>query len=165
MTGGAEISDGGLYRYRLWRDWDASLGRVVWIMLNPSTADATDDDPTIRKCCGFARKWGFGGIEVVNLFALRSSNPVDLVDSYEAGIDPVGPCNDKAIYGSASHGVAIAAWGAFQWEQAEYRVSVVRKFVGQLRCLRTTKTGAPGHPLYVPYSAVPLPWPALKARA
>lgn len=167
MNGSAVISPDGLYRYRLARWW-ADGPRVLWAMLNPSTADVTADDPTIRKCIGFAKKWGFAGIEVVNLFALRSSNPTDLRDSAEAGIDPVGPFNNNAIYRAAGEvfiggGSAIAAWGAWQDELAEARVAAVRPLLPAVRALRITASGSPGHPLYVPYSACPMPWPASAA--
>lgn len=72
---GAVISDDGRYRYRLWRTWAPELPRMAWIMLNPSTADAEVDDPTIRRCVGFAKREGCGGIEVVNLYAYRSTDP------------------------------------------------------------------------------------------
>jgi len=88
--GGAIVSDDGLYRYRLWRRWDAECPTMVWIMLNPSTADAEVDDPTIRRCIGFARREHCGGIEVVNLYALRATNPA-------AHPTPEGPENAKAI--------------------------------------------------------------------
>jgi len=72
---GAELSPCGQYRYVLWRDTGTGEGSVVFIMLNPSTADATTDDPTIRRCLGFARHWGYRTLVVVNLFALRATNP------------------------------------------------------------------------------------------
>jgi hypothetical protein len=78
VKSGAELSACRTYRYRLWRQWDADLAPVVWVMLNPSTADESADDPTIRKCIGFAQRWGYGGIEVVNLYAYRSPDPRQL---------------------------------------------------------------------------------------
>lgn len=164
MTGSADISDGGLYRYRLTRTWDPSADdALLWIMLNPSTADATIDDQTVRKCCGFARRFGYGGIDVVNLFALRSSNPRDLVDSYQAGIDPVGPWNDKTIRELLSvRRTAVAAWGAFAWPAVAARVEHISSMLrNSLCCLGWSKSGAPRHPLYVPYTAELQPWPAV----
>lgn len=163
---GAEISECGLYRYRLWRTWDTSRDEsLLWIMLNPSTADATVDDPTIRRCMGFARAWGYGGIDVVNLFALRSPNPRDLVDSHGAGIDTVGPWNNKEIRTLLSaRRTAVAAWGAFAWLAVAARAEYVSAMGGaQLCCLGVTKSGAPRHPLYVPSSVMPQPWPANSA--
>lgn len=83
----AVISECGSYRYRLERVWEAEKDRVAFIMLNPSTADASKDDPTIRRCIGFAKAWGFGGLIVGNLFALRSTDPKALYGHK----DPVGP--------------------------------------------------------------------------
>ena len=82
---GAVVSDDGLYRYILTRTWDRSLPALVFCMLNPSTADATVDDPTIRKCIGFAQRLGYGGIIVVNLFAYRATKPRELYAQLAAG--------------------------------------------------------------------------------
>lgn len=113
IDAGAEISSCGLYRYVLWRRWDKSKPRLVYIMLNPSTADASSDDATIRVCCGRARRMGFGGIRVLNLFAFRATKPADL---WKAA-DPVGPENDHKIESYLEQttedwkGMHIAAWG------------------------------------------------------
>ena len=85
---GALLSSCGTYRYRLWRYWHTEREPLIFIMLNPSTADAMQDDPTIRKCIGFAKRLGFGGIEVVNLFAYRATDPRDLrANGYQVGPD------------------------------------------------------------------------------
>src|SRR5258708_25884820 len=89
---GAVLSDDLVYRYELTRRWD-SRPMVTWVMLNPSIADAEVDDLTVTKCCGFTQRWGWGGIRVVNLFALRATNPKELHDHP----DPVGPKNMEAI--------------------------------------------------------------------
>ena len=104
----AEISRDGVYRYRLTRRWetDDRASMLRWIMLNPSTADASLDDPTIRRCMGFARAWGYGGIVVHNLYALRATDPRQLRDHP----DPVGPVNDSYIAGWRVP--TICAWGA-----------------------------------------------------
>ena len=93
MKQGAAIDPTGLYRYSLWREWDANAPRVAFVMLNPSRADANTDDPTLRRCLGFARSWGCGSIEVVNLFAYRASRP----DILRVVLDPVGPENDRYL--------------------------------------------------------------------
>ncbi len=79
LESGAHLSPCRQYRYRLWRDWDPGAGRCVFVGLNPSTADEHTDDPTIRKCVGFAKRWGFGAIDMVNLFAYRSTSPKGLL--------------------------------------------------------------------------------------
>ena len=82
----ARLSDDRRYRYLLVRRWDNTLPDATFVMLNPSTADERDDDPTIRKCIGFAKRWGCGGIKVVNLYAFRATNPRDCF----AAADPIG---------------------------------------------------------------------------
>lgn len=94
---GADISKCGQYRYTLWRCWDDDLPAAVFVMLNPSTADAWEDDATVRKCVGFARRWGCGAVVVVNLFAYRTTYPKVLVTKQAAGIDIVGPENDEVL--------------------------------------------------------------------
>ena len=146
----AIIDETHQYRYSLTREW-SSLRRVVWIMLNPSTADARQDDPTIRKCVGFARKWGYGGIEVVNLFAYRATNPNALAKFSQ----PIGLDNDFYIRRAVNNnaGLVIPAWGANPF--AKDRVLPVHRLLFEvkeiIRCLGITKSGAPRHPLYVPY--------------
>lgn len=104
----AVISDCGVYRYELTRIWDKREGRACFLMLNPSTADASIDDPTVRRCIGFAKRWNLGGLVVVNLFALRSTSPGML---YETS-DPIGPRNDAAILKACeSSAIVVAAWG------------------------------------------------------
>jgi len=99
----------GAYRYLLWRTWDASLPRALWILLNPSTADERKGDPTLRRCKAFTASWGFGGLEIVNLFALRTSYPRDL---YQVA-GPVGAANDQRIIAAAKRATrSILAWGA-----------------------------------------------------
>jgi len=156
---GAILSDDGLYRYLLWRVWDGTLTDVLWIMLNPSTADASVNDATIRKCIGFAKRWGFGAIEVVNLFAFRATKPRALVDGLQRGLEIVGQCNNANILAALKrerNTIVVAAWGTTgrdftamrAFEVAQMAESEERK----LLCLGKTKHGAPRHPLMVPYS-------------
>ncbi|MDJ0713917.1 MAG: DUF1643 domain-containing protein [Prochloraceae cyanobacterium] len=108
MKKGALIDPTGLYRYSLWREWDANAPKITFIMLNPSRADATVDDPTIRRCINFASSWSYGFLEVVNLFAYRTSDPkkLHLVE------DPVGQDNDRYIQRAVSEAkVVVLAWG------------------------------------------------------
>ena len=105
---GADFSDCGRYRYKLWRLWDDTRPEVMFIMLNPSTADATADDPTIRRCIGFARAWGYGGVRVGNLFAWRTPYPQAL----RSALDPIGRHNDSALCELAEGAaLVVAAWG------------------------------------------------------
>lgn len=153
----AVISPDGLYRYRLDRWWaPESVGmgstRMPYIMLNPSTADADVDDPTIRRCIGFARREGFHGITVVNLFAYRATDPDDLRDSEDAGIRVFGPENKSHIIDVAeTAGQIVAAWGAhpFARRQAALVLGHLRREGIPVLCLGTTKDGSPRHPLYV----------------
>lgn len=147
------------YRYLLSRTWDESKGYVVFVGLNPSTADETMDDPTIRRCMGFAKAWGMGGIVMVNLFAYRATDPRDMKNAE----DPVGPENDKWLkkMGKYTHTV-VAAWGTHGTFQS--RNITVREIFNYLEfwgyihftCLGLTKDGHPKHPLYLKSDLVPI---------
>lgn len=145
----AIISACGQYRYKLTRpgDMTATRGPAVFVMLNPSTADASVDDPTIRRCMGFARAWGCDGIVVVNLYAFRATQPSDLwIQS-----DPVGRENDNWLIGVAHEAEEIVcAWGVnARPERVAEVTAILMTACGRLRCLGATKSGAPRHPLYV----------------
>lgn len=147
-TGSAVISDCGRYRYRLNRSWDRMKATAGFIMLNPSIADATQDDPTIRRCVGFARAWRCGGLCVVNLFAFRATDPADLF----AAAEPVGPENDDHIRAVLRQcRPVVAAWGAHGGHLGRDRA--VREIIAAVGvsvfCLGRTKAGQPRHPLYV----------------
>jgi hypothetical protein len=144
--GGALFDPGGRYRYRLWRRWAA--GRTVaFVMLNPSTADADRDDPTIRRCAGFARAWGFGGMTVVNLFALRATDPARL----RRARDPVGRDNDRHIAAAAADAsMVLVAWGVHGALDGRDRTVLALLAGRQPRCLGVTRGGHPRHPLYLP---------------
>jgi hypothetical protein len=155
LSGGATSGDSGQYRYRLWRTWSKTRPAVAFIMLNPSTADAETDDATIRRCLGFARTWDAGGIEVVNLFAWRSSRPRDL----RRAIDPVGSDNDTAIRDAVRRcPIVVAAWG--NHGALSDRDRLVVKMLGPLRlvCLGLTRQRHPRHPLYVPGDRARIPF-------
>ncbi len=106
---GATFSECGRYRYRLWRGWGNPEDRCVFVGVNPSTADDTTDDPTIRKCVGFARRWGYGALDMVNLFAWRDTDQRGLLHAD----DPVGEENDCRIL-QAFDGASriVLAWGS-----------------------------------------------------
>ena len=148
---GAVLSADGAYRYRLWRIWDPDRHPTAFVMLNPSTADASIDDPTIRRCMGFARSWGAGGLVVVNLYAYRATDPRDLMAAADRGIDIVGPENDAHVRTVFSVVDAVV----FAWGAATLGPGVARRVRDALpprvevSCLGVTKHGHPRHPLYL----------------
>ena len=145
------------HRYLLTRHWSSAAGRVNFIMLNPSTADAFVLDPTNRRCVGFARDWGFGGLVTTNVFAWRSTDPKGL----RVTDDPVGPANDEFIVESArSCELVVAAWGvhAVLGEREAQVRSLLRDAGVEVQVLRLTKQGHPGHPLYVAADTRPVAW-------
>jgi len=148
VIAGATFSRDRRYRYRLWRRWDLSLPVVAFCMLNPSTADEQRDDPTIRRCIGFAHDWGYGGVEIVNLFAFRATDPRAL----RHAADPVGCHNDRHLARAARRAtLVVTAWGA----RADVRRArrAMRVLSGQRRSLAhlgLTRSRQPRHPLYLP---------------
>jgi hypothetical protein len=145
----AVISPCGKYRYRLTRAWGNGWF-LPFVMLNPSTADANFDDPTIRRCIGFARREGANAIVVVNLFAFRATDPKAML----AEPHRVGPENERAIYEVAQDAKRakmpiICAWGAQAGNHAMFTVDYLRAQGAALMCLGKTKDGHPRHPLYV----------------
>lgn len=153
-TASAVISECEQYRYRLERGWDPKKGTVLVIMLNPSTADGTQDDPTIRRLINFARQWGFGRLLVGNLFALRSTNPKNLYHHPE----PIGAENDRHLLEMAKEAQQIiAAWG--NHGGLLNRAEFVRQIIPDLFHLGLTQIEhQPKHPLYLPSSTQPVKW-------
>lgn len=149
----AVISDCGKYRYRLTRTWDAALRPACFVMLNPSTADSSKDDPTIRKCVGFAKLWGCGGIVVVNLFAWRATDPADMK---LAGRQAQGVENDWHIREAViACDPVVCAWGTNgSFLDRDLAVKELIRLAGLPwgKCLGKTKDGHPKHPLYMPYA-------------
>ena len=151
----AEISECGRYRYRLGRRWDESRPAVMFVMLNPSTADAIQDDRTISRCIAFARRWGYGGLLVGNLFALRSPDPKALRGSD----DPIGPQNDDALLDMAENAdLVIAAWGT-KGTFLRRNEAVLRLLPTPIYALKLTMDGHPSHPLYLSSDCKPFPYP------
>lgn len=141
------------YRYTLWRNVDSlnDDGYAMFIGLNPSTADAVLDDPTIRRGMAFAKAWGYGALCMTNLFAFRATKPTDML----AAVDPIGPENDKHLVELArGAGVVVAAWDTNGTHLG--RDQAVRAVVPNLHCLRKTQAGHPGHPLYLPGNLTPM---------
>jgi hypothetical protein len=157
-----EISDArldptGTYRYTLTRHWGTGVRRVLWIMLNPSTADAREDDPTIRRCRIFSRRWGYAGLTVVNLFAFRAPDPCELA----AASDPIGPDNTRTLIEELPlHQLVVAAWGARGGLRG--RAGYVRKLIAAagmvVHHLGLTSSGEPKHPLYLSSLIIPQRW-------
>lgn len=149
----------GEYRYLLWRTWDSAHPRLLWVLLNPSTADGQTDDPTLRRCIGFSRDWQYGGLEIVNLFALRSRQPRDLFTA----ADPVGSENDQYLAAAAARAQCIVlAWGThgiYRQRDRAVLALLARQSVQPFHCLDTTQHGHPRHPLYVAQTARPVPIP------
>lgn len=152
---GAEFSPCRRYRYALFRGWQPNNGYVMFVGLNPSTADETIDDPTTRRCIAFAKAWGYGALLLANLFAYRATDPEEMLSVD----DPVGPDCDHFLIQSASEAsLVVAAWGTHGGFRN--RDHHVKRLLGdKLHFLRLTKGGQPSHPLYLPGNLKPVAWP------
>lgn len=151
MIRNATISPCGTYRYFLGRVWDDKLPVMIFVMLNPSTADAKFDDPTIRRCISFAKRDGFGGIAVINLYAFRTSSPKEL---YAFRGDRQGPENSgywAAVLDLHTKNKIVCAWGAHEraGTMGQGFTRAARNRDVPLYCLGVTSGGSPRHPLYV----------------
>lgn len=148
---GADFSPCKKYRYRLWRIWNNNKPLLVWLLMNPSTADEWKDDPTMRRCTGFAADNNYGGIIVLNAFAFRSTDPRVVVYNASNGFDVVGPENDDYINAYYNSGLdVVLAFGANAKLQ-DRGFELMRRFAGRLQTfnLGLTKSGFPKHPLYI----------------
>lgn len=151
-TSGTQISACGAFRFRLWRIWDDELPRVLFVMLNPSTADAAKDDPTVRWLMRWAEGNYFGGVEVCNLYAYRTKDPRELK---RAGY-PAGENNLHAILSAAKlvdnqGGKVICAWGANAEPHWAHSVRLCLEDAGIVPyALKINAGGSPAHPLYLP---------------
>lgn len=155
-TFGARFSACEQYRYTLWRTWSEEPP-AAFVMLNPSTADESENDPTVERCQRRAMAMGYGGLKVANIFALRSTDPKVL----HAHPDPVGPDNDEAILEVvAGAGIVICAWGVdgkLQDRGAQV-VQMLRASGADPHYLDLNSDGSPKHPLYVSYEMTPKRW-------
>lgn len=163
MTGSAIISACRTYRYRLERHALSGAGGIAWLMVNPSTAGADNDDATIRKVIGFSERAGAGWLIVGNKFAFRSKDVGDL----RGARDPVGPENDEHLRSiMADAAQVVVAWGPLAklpptLRRRWYKVARIADELGRpLHCLGVAKDGHPRHPLMVPYSQGLVPWEA-----
>lgn len=154
----ADFSPCRTWRYTLYRVWDKGKSYVMFIGLNPSTADERRNDPTVRRCMGYAREWGYGALVMTNIFAFRATDPKVM----KAAKDPVGPENDSWLQRKAeTAGIVVAAWGTHgvhRGREDAVRLMFIQRKV-RLMCLGKTKGGHPKHPLYLPKDAKPVPWP------
>ena len=156
MKADAVFSLSRTYRYTLSRVWNEKEPYVMFVGLNPSTADETKNDPTVTRCINFADAWGYGGIIMTNIFAYRSTDPKNLLTVD----DPVGPKNDEYLLKTAGDaGLIVCSWGYFPEHEA--RQGDVRNrtlFPHRLYHLGLTKKGWPRHPLYLKKSVWPIEW-------
>lgn len=155
QKGIADFSPDRVYRYTLWRRWggEANKTYVQFIGLNPSTADETQDDPTVRRCIAFAQKWGYGGMCMTNLFAFRATDP----NVMKKADDPIGAENDNWLTWIAhGAGKTIACWGVHGTHNN--RASAIKLMLPELYCLGLTKEGQPRHPLYLKKETDPMPY-------
>lgn len=155
MCASATFSACRQWRYSLSRIWDDSLPRCVFVCLNPSTADESKDDNTIRKCVKFAQRWGYGSFHMLNVFAWRSTDPKVL-----PGVDdPIGPDNNAAILSeTAKAGIVVCAWGrhaSLKGRGAEVLRMLNLAGVGTY-ALKLNKDGSPMHPLYIRDDTTPI---------
>lgn len=152
MEKGATLSECGTYRYQLWRIWDKSKPLCLFVMHNPSTADADEDDPTIRRCIGFAKSWGYGGIYVGNLSPFRATNPKDMLSRTKMELCPL--LNNSFLKEMRRKcSMHVLAYG-----NPITKTIAPRRFRDQWYCLKTTKAGNPCHPLYLKSDLKPIPF-------
>ena len=139
----ATFSDCRKYRYGLSRTWNGKKKTILFIGLNPSTANEKIDDPTIRRCINYAQNWGYGSLLMVNLFAYRATIPSELKNVK----NPIGNDNDLHIIELLKKAdIAVAAWG--NEGTLLNRDKEVKKILPNLMCLKINKSGQPSHPLY-----------------
>jgi len=156
-----KFSPDRVYRYSLVRQWYDEFPLwmasdpgpyAMFIGLNPSTADEVQNDPTVRRCIGYAKAWGYGALVMTNIFAYRSTDPKCMREV----ADPVGPDNDATLQGlAAGAGIVVAAWGAHGTHRG--RADQIKRMIPKLHCLKLTKDGHPAHPLYLKKDLTPAP--------
>lgn len=154
---GALISMCEKYRFQLWRIWDDSLPKVLFVMHNPSKADANVNDPTVKRCIGFAKSWGYGGIYIGNISAYRATNPKDLNDIpvhelfVKSNMQNIKWMAEKCSLHVLAHGVPhkkLRPWVTYSYDLNHIKFHVIEM----------TKSGFPGHPLFLKSNLVPVPY-------
>lgn len=160
----AHISGDGKYRYELKRVWNKKLKRVVFIGLNPSTADGEQDDATIRRLRNFAKAWGYGGFVIINLFAYRSTNPRILVEEgYKHGREHIiGPRNKEYIFKylhKTKYPIAMLMWGNnVPMRFIKYARQIADFWIPKAHYFKKTKEDNPAHPVRLSASLKPIKW-------
>ena len=149
VESGAQFSDCRVWRYALWRIWQPDCGVATFIGLNPSTADESVNDPTVRRCIDFARTWGFGGMRMLNIFAYRATDPKNM----KLASDPVGVQNDyflRHYVDSPDNRLTVAAWGKHgsYLDRGQIVSSTLLSGLA-IKCFGRNKNGSPKHPLYM----------------
>jgi hypothetical protein len=153
IDSGAIISDSGKFRFQLWRIWDADKPKVLWVMHNPSKANAIDDDATIRRCVGFSKLWGYGGLYVGNLFPYRATDPKEL---YKLEVNDLVPAENRVHLFDMINicQIHILAYGNPIVKDFTPLVTILDK---RWHCIKLTKAGNPCHPLYLKSDLKPIP--------
>ena len=153
MIQGAIFSQDRTYRYVLWRVWDDQKPYVLFIGLNPSTADENVNDQTIRRCIDYSRRWGYGGFKIVNLFSYRATHPIEMMSAP----DPIGPDTDRWIDELKREAdITVICWGnegGFKKRNQE-----VLDCLGRVYCLKINNSGEPAHPLRLSKELKPIPY-------
>lgn len=152
---GAKFSPCRVWRYSLWRIWDHEKPKAVFIGLNPSTADEQKNDPTIRRCIGFCKEWGYGSYYMLNLFGFRATDPKDM----KSHKNPIGEGNDKEIRRISNRGdLIVACWGANggHLNRDLTVLKILKDDDLDVYCLGVTKNGYAKHPLYLSGDEVPV---------
>jgi hypothetical protein len=155
---GAVFSRCRRWRYLLWRRWDESRPVANFLMLNPSTADEHKLDPSCTRARNYAERWGFGAVVITNIFAWRATDPEEM----KSVQDPVGRGNDAAIVKAAREAkLVVCAWGnhGAHLDRSDAVLELLRRTGTRLHVLRVSGAGHPAHPLYLPASLKPTPWP------
>lgn len=154
---GADFSPDRVWRYQLWRTWDESRPYVNFLLLNPGEANETTSDTTTDRCLNYAVRWGYGGVQITNLFALVGIDQ----EALWLAADPIGRGNDRAIMQAARHaGIVVCAWGNHGMHSArrDAAIRALRAADIELNVLKLNGTGEPSHPAYLPESMEPKKW-------
>ena len=149
------------YRYNLTRRWarqsETSCRFVLWVLLNPSTADENKLDPTLTRCAEFSRSWGYDGMIVRNVFAYRTPSPKIMLKALYDGVDVIGPANDLWLNDHTGVTLTVVGWGALPLARSRAE-QVVKLLSTELLCLGLNNGGSPKHPLYLPKQTRPIPF-------